>query len=198
MLPISSSSSSVHSLISGSFCLISSFSSQIISKVLLPLACPPFHCLQFLSNLPQYSLLYLLSNYLNSFFAINCSSSSSLLNIPSSLSCCLIFSIFCQYSFSSSSTASFVFSKFSIPSQVLDSAVNPFYHTKYLFFSLICHLFRILLTSLSQLYYGPVVIYCMVYHYTKRATLTRLLVNEGPAIYVVLWTGILLYLYVTI
>ena len=38
----------------------------------------------------------------------------------------------------------------------------------------------------SQLYYGPVVTYCMVYHYTKRATLARLLANEGPAIYVVL------------
>jgi len=38
----------------------------------------------------------------------------------------------------------------------------------------------------SQLYYRPVVIYCMVYHYTKRATLARLLANEGLAIYVVL------------
>ena len=38
---------------------------------------------------------------------------------------------------------------------------------------------------LSQLCHGPVVIYCMVYHYTKRATLARLLANEGPAIYVV-------------
>jgi len=37
----------------------------------------------------------------------------------------------------------------------------------------------------SQLCYGPVVIYYMVYHYTKRATLARLLANEGPAIYVV-------------
>jgi len=42
------------------------------------------------------------------------------------------------------------------------------------------------LTKLSQLYYGPVVTYCMVYYYTKRATLARLLANEGPAIYVVL------------
>jgi len=33
--------------------------------------------------------------------------------------------------------------------------------------------------------HGPVVTYCMVYHYTKRATLARLLANEGPAIYVV-------------
>ena len=40
-------------------------------------------------------------------------------------------------------------------------------------------------TLLSQLCYGPVVTYCMVYHYTKRATLARLLANEGPAIYVV-------------
>ena len=35
---------------------------------------------------------------------------------------------------------------------------------------------------MSQLCYGPVVTYCMVYHYTKRATLARLLANEGPAI----------------
>jgi len=40
--------------------------------------------------------------------------------------------------------------------------------------------------QVSQLYYGPVVIYCMVYHYTKRATLARLLANEGLAIYIVL------------
>ena len=39
--------------------------------------------------------------------------------------------------------------------------------------------------SLSQLCHGPVVTYCMVYHYTKRVTLARLLANEGPAIYVV-------------
>ena len=37
----------------------------------------------------------------------------------------------------------------------------------------------------SQLCHGPVVTYCMVYHYTKRAMLARLLANEGPAIYVV-------------
>ena len=39
--------------------------------------------------------------------------------------------------------------------------------------------------SLSQLCYGPVVTYCIVYHYTKRAMLTRLLANEDLAIYVV-------------
>jgi len=38
---------------------------------------------------------------------------------------------------------------------------------------------------LSQLCHGPVVTYCMVYYYTKRAMLARLLANEGPAIYVV-------------
>ena len=32
---------------------------------------------------------------------------------------------------------------------------------------------------------GPVAVFCIVYHYTKRATLTRLLSNVGPAIYVV-------------
>jgi len=40
-------------------------------------------------------------------------------------------------------------------------------------------------TIVSQLCYGPVVTYYMVYHYTKRAMLARLLANEGPAIYVV-------------
>ena len=38
---------------------------------------------------------------------------------------------------------------------------------------------------LSQLCYGPVVTYCMVYHSTKRAMLARLLANESPAIYAV-------------
>jgi len=33
---------------------------------------------------------------------------------------------------------------------------------------------------------GPVTVFCMVYHYTKRVMLTRLLGNMGPAIYVVL------------
>jgi len=50
---------------------------------------------------------------------------------------------------------------------------------------------------MSQLYYGPVVTYCIVYHYTKKATLARPLANKSPAIYIVLWTGILSYLYIT-
>jgi len=33
---------------------------------------------------------------------------------------------------------------------------------------------------------GPVAVFCMVYHYTIRAMLTRLLGNVDPAIYVVL------------
>jgi len=43
----------------------------------------------------------------------------------------------------------------------------------------------IVVCYMSQLYYGPVVTYYMVYHYTKRAMLARLLANEGPAIYIV-------------
>ena len=42
-----------------------------------------------------------------------------------------------------------------------------------------------LIKDMSQLCYGPVVTYCMVYHYTKRVTLARLLANKGLAIYVV-------------
>jgi len=47
--------------------------------------------------------------------------------------------------------------------------------------------------TLSQLCHGPVVIYCMVYHYTKRAALARLLANEGPAIYVVHFEQVFCY-----
>ena len=150
MFPISSSSSSVHSLISYFSCSISSYSSFIVSIVLCPLALPPFHLLQFLSNLIRYSSLYFLSNHPNNFLTINLPSNSSLLKVPSSLSCLLTSSMSYQYSFSNSSTTSFAFSKFSFPFQVSDSAVNPFHHTKYLFFSLICHLFKILLTSHSS------------------------------------------------
>ena len=150
MFPISLSSSSVHSLSPKFSCSISSSSSLIISIVLHPLALPPFHCLQFLSNLAQYSSSYLLSDQPNSFLAINCPSSSPFLNVLSSLSYFLTSSISHQYSFLNSSTASFVFSKFSFPSQVLDSAVNPFYHTKYLSFPLIHYLFKILLTFHSS------------------------------------------------
>ena len=39
---------------------------------------------------------------------------------------------------------------------------------------------------ISQLCYGLVVTYCIVYYYTKRAMLARLLANKGLAIYVVL------------
>ena len=117
MLPISSLSSSVYSLISDSFCSISLSSFQIVSKVLLPLACLPFYYLQFLFNLLQYSSLYLLSDHSNSFFAVNCPGSSSLLNISSSPFCYLISFISCWYSFSNSSTTFFVFSKFSISFQ---------------------------------------------------------------------------------
>jgi len=39
---------------------------------------------------------------------------------------------------------------------------------------------------MSQLHYGQVVTYCIVYHYTKRAMVVRLLANKGSAIYVVL------------
>ena len=44
----------------------------------------------------------------------------------------------------------------------------------------------VMLSTMLQLHYGQVVTYCMVYHYTKRAKLARLLANEGLAIYVVL------------
>ena len=121
MLPISSSSS---------------------SNVLLS----PFHFFQFLSSLPQYSWSYYLSNHPNSFLTVNLPGNSPLLNVPFSLSCQFTSSMSLQYSFSNSSTVSFAFSKFSLLSQVLDSAVKPFHLTKYLSFPLIHCLFRIFST----------------------------------------------------
>ena len=150
MLPISLSSSSVHSLISELSCSISSSSSFIVSIVFCPLVFPSFHLLQFLSNLAQYSLSYLFSDHPNNFFAVNHPGSSPLLNVPSSFSCCLISSISHRYSFSYSSTASFAFSRFSLPFQVSDSAVNPFHHTRYLSFPLNFLLFNIFSTLYSS------------------------------------------------
>ena len=149
MFPISLLSFFVHSLSSKFSCLISSSFSFIVFIVLCPLALSSFHYLQFLSNLAQYSSSYLLFDQPNSFLAVNCPSSSPLLNVLSFLFCFLTSFISHWYSFSNSSTTFFAFSKFSFPSQVLDSAVNSFYHTKYLFFLLIHYLFRILSTSHS-------------------------------------------------
>ena len=148
------SSSSVHSLSPELSCLISFSFFFIVSIVLCSLVYPPFHCFQFLSILLQYSLSYCLSDHPNSFFAINCSSSSSLLNVPSPLSCCLTSSMPCWYSFSYSLTASFVFFRFFFPFQVSDSAVNPFHHTRYLSFPCIHCFFRILSTSHT---YSPLI-----------------------------------------
>ena len=144
------SSFSVHSLSPELSCSISSSSSFIVSIVLCPFICSLFHRFQFLSSLLQYSLSYCLSDHPNSFFAVNRPGSSSLLNVPSFLSCCLISSMSRWYSFSYSLTASFAFSRFSLPSQVSDSAVNPFHCTRYLSFPHIHYLFRILSTSHSS------------------------------------------------
>ena len=149
-MPISLLSSSVYSLTPDFF---SSASSSAIVSIFFSPNCFPFHYFQFLSNLPQYSWSYLLSDYPKSFFAVNLLGNSPLLNILSFHSCFAISSISCWYSFSNSSIASCVFFKFSLLSQVLDSTVNPFQHTKYLSFSLTHCLFRILsVTNFIQSY----------------------------------------------
>ena len=149
MLPILSSFSD-HSLSPESSCLISSSSSLTISNLFLLSVLLPFHCLQFLSNLPQYSWSYLLSDHLNSFLAVNLPSNSPLLNVSFSHSCLTTSSLSHQYSLSNSSIASCAFFKFSLPFQVSDSTINPFQHTKYLSFPLTHCLFRILSTSYSS------------------------------------------------
>ena len=149
MLSILSLSSSVHSLTPDFSSSISS-SFRIVFIVSLFIGFLPFHRLQFFSILPQYSWSYCLSNHPYSFFAVNLPGNSPHLNVVSSRSCHATSSISRQYSFSNSSIASFTFSKFSFPSQISDSAVNPFQRTKYLSFPLTCHLFRILSTSHSS------------------------------------------------
>jgi len=148
MLPISLSSSSVYSLTPNFSFSFSSFFTIIF--ILLSPNRFPFHCLQFLSNLSQYSWLYYLSDYLNNFLAVNLSSNFSLLNISSSCSYLAISSMSRQYSFSNSLIASFAFFKFSLSSQVSDSTVNLFQHTRYLSFPLIHCLFNIFSTSHSS------------------------------------------------
>ena len=141
--------SSVHSL-TPEFCFSASFSCSLIaSSILLPLSHSPFYCLQFLFNISQYSWSYLLSDHPNSFLAINLPGNSPLLYILFSCSCLVTSSWSHRYSFSNSSIAFFAFFKFSLSSQISDSAVNPFQHTKYLSLSLIRYLFNILSTFYS-------------------------------------------------
>ena len=147
---MSSSSSSVYSFIPEFPCLISFSSSFIVSIILCFLVLPPFHLLQFLSNLAQYSSSYLLSNHPNSFLAVNLPGNSPLRNVPSSFFYLLTSSMSLLCSFSYSLTASFAFSRFSLPSHVSDSAMNPFHCTRYLSFPHICCLFRILSTFYSS------------------------------------------------
>ena len=143
MSPISSSS--VHSQTPNFSSSISSSGIVFIVPGLLL-----FHRFQFLSNLSQYSWSYHLSDHPYSFLAVNLPGSSPRWNIPSSHSCHATSSVSRRYSFSNSSIASFAFLKFSLSSQVSDSAVNPFQHTKYLSFSLTHRLFKILSTSHSS------------------------------------------------
>ena len=149
MLPISFLSSFVYSRTSDFSSSVSS-SSGIVFIVRLLTGFLPFHCLQFLSNLPQYSWSYRLSVHPYNIFAMNFPSNSPHLNVISSHSCRTTSSMSCQYSFLNSLIASFAFSKFSFPSQVSDSAVNPFHCTKYLSFPLTFLLFSIRSTSYSS------------------------------------------------
>ena len=146
ILPISLFSS-FYSLSLDSSWPISSFF-LIIFIIFCLLISSSFQYLQFLSNLAQYSLLYLLSVHLYNFLTINLSSNFPLLNVSSSLSCFLTFSISLLYSFLNSFITSFVFSRFSFSSQVSNSAINPFYCTRYLFFPLIYCLFNFFLLSI--------------------------------------------------
>ena len=149
MLSISSLSSSVYSW-TPDFSSSTSSSSGIVFIASFLMGLLPFHHLQFLSNLPQYSWSYHLSDHPYNFLTVNLPSSSPRWNVPSSHSCHATSSISHQYSLSNSLIASYTFFKFSLPSHVLDSTVNPFQHTKYLSFSLTFLLFSICSTFHSS------------------------------------------------
>ena len=111
-----------------------------------------FHCRQFSSNLFQYSCSYFFSPHPYNSFAVYFPG-NSLLNtfFSSSISCRLVSSSSSlPYSFSNSSTRSLAFLRFSLLSQVSSSAVNPFYHTKYLSFPRTRLLFIIFFTFHSS------------------------------------------------
>ena len=111
-----------------------------------------FHLLQFFSNFFKYSSSNFLSSYPYSSFAIYFPGNSILLYssfslfFSTTLSWCLISTPNLP---SKSFTNSFAFFKSSSFSQISLSAVNPFYHTKYLSTSLIFLLFNIFSTSHS-------------------------------------------------
>ena len=115
MSPISSLSSSVYSR-TPDFSSSTSSSSGIVSIIPLLTGLLPFHHFQFLSNLPQYSWSYRLSDHSYNFLAVNLPGSSPRWNVPFSRSYCATSSVSCRYSFSNSSIASFAFFKFSLPS----------------------------------------------------------------------------------
>ena len=107
-----------------------------------------FYFCQFLSNFLRYSFSNFLLSYLYNSFAIYFSGNSALLksfsSAQSNFSCLLIFVFILP---SNSAISSFVFFKFSSFFQLLFSAVNSFYHTKYFVTPLTSLLFKIFSTS---------------------------------------------------
>ena len=104
-----------------------------------------FYRLQFTSIHLQYSLSYFLFPHSYNILAVYLPGNSLLnLLLSSSFSCHLTFSSSSlQYFFLNSLTNSIAFFKFSLLSQVSSSAMHPFYHTRYLFLSLVYNLFNL-------------------------------------------------------
>ena len=110
-----------------------------------------FHFYQFLSNFLKYSSLNFLLFHLYNIFTVNLSGNSSLLKSffsPVSNFSCLLTSAFSLPL--NLSTNSFVFSRSSSFFYVSFSAINPFYHTKYLSTPLTFLLFSIFSTFYSS------------------------------------------------
>ena len=109
-----------------------------------------FHHFQFFSNFLKYSVSNFLSSYSYNIFAVYFPGNSFLLKSFSST----ISNFSCYLTSASilllnSATNSFVFSKSSFFFQLLCSAMNPFYHTRYFITLLILLLFKIFSTSYS-------------------------------------------------
>ena len=113
-----------------------------------------FHFCQFLSNFFKYSSLNFPLSHLYNIFVVYFHSNSSLLKFLSSTLFNFSYLLILAFNLSSNSTtAFFVFSKFSSFFQLLCSTINLFYHTKYFTTSLIFLLFNIFFTFHSSTFF---------------------------------------------
>ena len=123
---------------------------ELVGSSFFPILSSPFYLLQFLSNFFKYSFLNFPSSHLYNIFAVYFPGNSALLESFSSAKSNFSYLLTSTFILpSNSATNFFAFSKSFSFSQLLYSAVNLFYCTKYFTTPLTFLLFKILFTSQS-------------------------------------------------